>query len=135
MVCTRRSLMYVASVWGPTKNLATRSALLLMSAATACQAPPGQAMPPPTGDPGPGDGGGPACPPPPPGTPRQAAAAHERVNAYRRLVGLPCTTFLPEVAEAAAAHCGYFVANAGGACSDSPHLERQGCPGFAGERF
>lgn len=75
-----------------------------------------------------------SCPRPPAGTHPQAEKAYDRVNAYRKAVGLPCVNVVPEIAAAAAAHCGYYVANRG-ACVASPHREVATCKGFTGERF
>src|SRR5204862_489328 len=70
----------------------------------------------------------------PEGTDARAVGAYDRVNAYRQAVGLPCASFVPEIAAAATAHCGYYTANQG-ACIASPHREVSGCTKFRAERF
>lgn len=68
------------------------------------------------------------------GTHPEAARAYDRANAYRRALGLPCLHVVPEIAEAAAAHCAYYVANRG-ACIGSPHRQVEGCKNFRAVRF
>jgi uncharacterized protein YkwD len=63
-----------------------------------------------------------------------AEAAHDRVNSYRRRMRLPCMTYVPEIATAAADHCAYQVQNRG-ACTANPHLEVESCPGFRAVGF
>ena len=75
-----------------------------------------------------------ACPRPPAGTDPQAEKAYERVNAYRRAMGLPCLTPVAQIAAAATAHCGYYTANRG-SCVANPHREVASCKGFTAERF
>jgi uncharacterized protein YkwD len=75
-----------------------------------------------------------SCPRPPAGTDREAERAYDRMNAYRKSAGLPCATFVPAIATAAAAHCAYYVGNRG-ACVNSPHREVAGCEKFRAERF
>jgi hypothetical protein len=101
--------------------------------AVACGAPPPDAA----GD-GPGDvmqlPRASTCASPPEGTARAAVEAYDRVNSYRQAVGLPCSTFSPQIAAAAAAHCAYYVANHG-SCVANPHREVAGCSKFRAERF
>ncbi len=70
----------------------------------------------------------------PTGTDEQSAAAHDRINMYRRAMGLPCIDFVPAIAAAAAAHCAYYTANQG-SCIASPHREVATCDKFRGEHF
>ena len=63
-----------------------------------------------------------------------AEAAYDRVNSYRRRMGLSCMGFDPRIAAAAAGHCAYFLANRQVSLAD-PHGEREGAPGFRAERF
>jgi hypothetical protein len=74
------------------------------------------------------------CARPPEGTDHNAIEAYDRVNAYRAMVGLPCSSFSPPIAAAAAAHCAYYVANHG-SCVASAHREVSGCSKFRAERF
>jgi uncharacterized protein YkwD len=64
----------------------------------------------------------------------EAAKAYDRVNSYRRRLRLPCMSFVPEIAAAAAAHCEYYAANRG-PCTADPHGELDTCRGFRGARF
>src|SRR4051812_36891764 len=75
-----------------------------------------------------------SCPRPPVGTDKEAERAYDRMNAYRKAVGLPCSSFVPEISAAATAHCSYYVGNRG-ACVNSPHREVAGCERFHAERF
>jgi uncharacterized protein YkwD len=74
------------------------------------------------------------CARPPADSDPKAVEAYDRVNAYRKAAGLRCATFVPEIAGAAQAHCGYYVANTG-ACVANPHREVAGCTMFRAERF
>jgi hypothetical protein len=77
-----------------------------------------------------------SCPKLPAGSDPKAQAAYDRVNSYRRALGLPCARSVPEVASAAAAHCAYYITNARHeSCIASPHREVQGCTDFHAERF
>jgi hypothetical protein len=76
------------------------------------------------------------CVAPPEGTNKEAVEAFERVNAYRKAAGLGCTTFSPEIAQAADDHCGYYTANKGkGMCTANPHREVMSCDKFRGEKM
>jgi uncharacterized protein YkwD len=75
-----------------------------------------------------------ACPRPPAGTEKRAVEAYDRMNGYRKAVGLPCSTFVPEIAAAATSHCAYYIANRG-SCVVSPHREVATCQKFKAERF
>ncbi len=118
-------------------------AIFTISGGLACQAPqrvwrPAQRLPSPTADLDewlnnelPVDQ--PVCPRAAANDP-EAEEAYDRVNTYRRQMRLPCVTFVPEIAAAAAAHCGYFTANSGD-CTADPHSEVEQCSGFRAERF
>ncbi len=70
----------------------------------------------------------------PAGTDEQSVGAYDRINMYRRAIGLPCIDFVPTIATAAAAHCAYYTGNHG-SCIASPHREVATCDRFHGERF
>jgi hypothetical protein len=75
-----------------------------------------------------------SCPLLPTSTDPQSVRAYDRINMYRRAMGLPCANFVPEIALAAARHCAYYAGNHG-TCIDNPHREVKTCDKFRGERF
>jgi uncharacterized protein YkwD len=110
------------------------TSLLLAANLAACQPPDDEEDPDTSGPDDTATATASTCPRPPEGTEKRAVDAYDRMNAYRKAVGLPCSTFVPAIAAAATAHCAYYVNNKG-ACVASPHREVAGCEKFTAERF
>ena len=106
---------------------------LIAAASIGCGAPPSDDEPDPSAEVFVAQSS-PACLPPPDGADSKASDAYAAMNTYRSAVNLPCSTFVPEIAAAAAAHCAYYRANRG-ACVSNPHREVSGCQKFRAELF
>jgi uncharacterized protein YkwD len=75
-----------------------------------------------------------ACPAPPADATPESVAALNAVNNLRVPAGSGCATLNAVIAQAAAAHCSYYITNntANAMCTSNPHLEVMGCTGFTG---
>lgn len=74
-----------------------------------------------------------ACPAPPAGATSAQRLALEVINGLRLAAGAACVNLDLTIGAAAEKHCEYYAMNSSDpTCTDVPHREVMGCPGFTG---